>query len=70
MRPQPGDRIKVVGAMDDPDPIPVGTTGTVMSVSGVGTQFEQAIVNWDRSPDGRKRTLMLVPEDYEAIGEA
>lgn len=63
-----GDRIQVVGIMrNDPDPIPVGTTGTVTYLANEGTVLEQVHVDWDVSPDGRKRTLMLVPADYSIV---
>lgn len=65
MNPMEGDRIVVVSLIDDPDPIPVGTTGTVTDVEGVGTPYEQVWVKWDG--DQRVRTLMLIPEDYRHV---
>lgn len=67
MIPRKGDRIVVIGLMQDPVPIEIGTTGTVTDRTNVGTQFEQVYVDWDRSPSGEKRTLMLTPRDYRII---
>lgn len=54
---KPGDRIRLL-EMDDPDPIPVGATGTVVAVYQHGDWF-QVDVDWDNG-----RTLMLtVPPD-------
>lgn len=61
--PKAGDRIKITGVMDDPDPLPVGSTGTVTSVvafthgSVLGADA-QICVDWDNG-----RTLMLVDTD-------
>jgi len=65
--PQPGDRIRLLAMTDDPDPIPLGTTGTVISVRQLGS-WSQVDVKWDNG-----RTLMLVvpPDQFEVIsGEA
>lgn len=49
-----GDRVRLTGPMkDDPDPIPVGSEGTVGRV----TLF-QIDVDWDNG-----RQLFLLPED-------
>ena len=49
----------MVGAMPgDPDPVAVGTEGTVTRVSGRGRTVEQIDVAWDNG-----RRLMLLPED-------
>lgn len=66
-RPQPGDRIIVIGTMNDPAPIQIGTTGTVDRVMNEGGALEQVWVDWDRSPNGEHRSLMLVPADYRII---
>ena len=66
--PQPGDRIRLLSMHDDPDPIQVGETGTVVRVTrhggGKGEWF-QVDVSWDNG-----RTLMLVspPDVFEIIG--
>lgn len=57
---KPGDRVRVTDLMpDDPDPIPVGTEGTVRHVWG----SDQIDVEWDNG-----RTLMLLGTDpFEVI---
>lgn len=54
--PQVGDRVRVTGVMaNDPDPIPVGTEGTVTGVSEFAGQI---FVAWDNG-----RRLILLAED-------
>jgi hypothetical protein len=64
--PQPGDRIRLVAMPDDPDPIPIGTTGTATAARQHGT-WAQVDVTWDNG-----RTLMLVvpPDHFEVIPNA
>lgn len=57
-----GDRIEVTGYINDLLAPNIGDKGTVTHVDGVGTDFEQLLVNWDNG-----RSLMLVPEDYESV---
>jgi hypothetical protein len=52
--PQPGDRIRLPSMLDDPDPIPPGTTGTVAAVRQQRT-WAQVDVEWDKQ-DGRQST--------------
>jgi hypothetical protein len=61
--PQPGDRIRLVAMLDDPDPIAPGTTETVTTVRQHGT-WSQVDVKWDNG-----RTLMLVvpPDQFEVV---
>ena len=61
----PGDRIRLLAMPDDPDPIPAGSTGTVLSAT-TGT-FAQIDVEWDNG-----RTLALIPgvDQYEIIALA
>ena len=61
----PGDRIRLLSMPDDPDPIPAGSTGTVISTT-TGT-FAQLDVDWDNG-----RTLALIPgvDQYEIIALA
>ena len=59
VRPSVGDRVRVVGQMDDPDPLPIGLEGTVTYVTPAGWLHQQYQVNWD----GSRRTLMLLPHD-------
>ncbi len=59
--PQPvGTRVRVTGTMpNDPDPMPIGSTGTVTGGNG-----GQIWVRWDDS----QRSLILLPDDpYEVI---
>jgi len=59
-----GKRIRLL-EMFDPDPIPVGTMGTVTYVNTVRSMgFTQISVAWDN-----KRTLMLSvpPDKYEVV---
>ena len=51
--PRTGDRIRLVAMGDDPDPVPIGTTGTVVAVYQHG-DWLQIDVAWDNG-----RTLML-----------
>ena len=62
----PGDRIRLLSMPDDPDPIPPGSTGTVVSAT-TGT-FAQIEVEWDNS----NRSLALIPgvDQYEIISLA
>jgi hypothetical protein len=56
--PVPGDRIRLVAMPSDPDPIPVGSPGTVVAVFEHDS-WTQIDVDWDNG-----RTLMLtMPED-------
>lgn len=58
---KPGDRIRLL-EMDDPDPVPTGSTGTINSVRNMG-EWLQIDVQWDSG-----RTLMLsVPPDRVEI---
>ena len=48
----PGTRVRLLAMPDDPQPIPPGTTGTVMGVDDAG----QLLMKWDNG-----RTLAIVP---------
>ncbi|MDA9859531.1 DUF4314 domain-containing protein [Rubripirellula sp.] len=58
-----GDRVRLVLMTDDPDPIPVGTTGTV---AGVYPQngWTQVDVDWD---SGRSLMLSIPPDVVERV---
>ena len=58
-----GDRIRLLSMPDDPDPIPVGSTGTIVSVTE--GPLGQVQVKWDDS----NRTLCLIPgvDRFEVI---
>ena len=64
---QTGDRIRMIGMPDDPDPIPPDTMGTVRSVKkhGAGRDaWMQVDVNWD---NGRKLMLSMPPDCIEIL---
>lgn len=59
--PKPGDRVRMTGVMqNDPDPMPVGATGTVTEAN---PDVRQIYVDWDADEDGRKRSLILLMDD-------
>jgi hypothetical protein len=64
--PEPGDRVRLVAMQDDPDPIQVGQTGTVVRVHRVDDDpvWHQIDIAWDNG-----RTLMLVspPDLFEIV---
>ena len=57
-----GDRIRLISMPQDPDPIPVGSLGTVVAVHD-HRDWIQVEVDWD---NGRKLMLSL-PEDRVTI---
>lgn len=59
---QKGDRIRLLSMPDDPDPIPVGSTGTIESVTT--GPLGQVRVTWDSG-----RSLNLIPgvDRFEVI---
>ncbi len=59
-----GDRIRLVSMPQDPDPIPVGSLGTVVDVHE-HLDWTQVDVDWD---NGRSLMLMM-PDDCVAIVE-
>ena len=65
--PRPGDRIRLLAMRDDPNPIQVGQTGTVVGIKRHGSgkdEWFQIDVSWDNG-----RTLMLVspPDEFEIV---
>ncbi|MGB7346266.1 MAG: DUF4314 domain-containing protein [Pirellulaceae bacterium] len=58
-----GDRIRLLSMTDDPDPIPIGATGTV---TGLYAQsgWIQIDVEWD---NGRSLMLSIPPDLVERI---
>ncbi|WP_442511627.1 DUF4314 domain-containing protein [Novipirellula sp. SH528] len=59
-----GDRVRLVSMTDDPDPIPAGTTGTVVGVYP-HSEWTQVDVDWD---NGRALMLSIPPDVVERIG--
>ena len=65
--PQPGVRIRLIAMLDDPDPVPPGTTGTVTTVHPHGCgrgQWLQVEVDWD---NGRTLMLSVPPDEFEVV---
>jgi len=62
--PKVGDRVRITGPMNDPDPVPVGVEGTVNWVGHWKTPLTRQIgVKWDNG-----RTLGLIEGDpFEVI---
>ena len=59
--PQPDDRVRITGIMrDDPDPLPVGTTGTVIVANAFTGQI---LVDWDCG----RRLILLTEDPFEVI---
>ena len=56
----PGTRICLLVMPDDPNPVPVGTCGTVLAVDGAG----QLLMRW-----GNGRSLSLIPgvDNFEVL---
>ena len=56
--PRPGDRIRLLSMLEDPNPIPVGQVGTVVGVArhGGNDAWDQIDVEWD---NGRALMLLL-----------
>ncbi len=59
MRPRIGDRVRITGLMNDPDPLPIGLEGTVVDVTPSAWTIQQYDVKWD----GGRRNLLLLPGD-------
>ena len=61
--PKVGDRVRVTGAMNDPDPVAVGEVGTVDWVGSWSSPLTRQVgVKWDNG-----RTLGLIDGDPFAI---
>ena len=56
----PGTRVRLLNMPDDPQPIPPGTTGTVVAVDDAG----QLVMNWD---NGRALSLLSGTDSFEVI---
>ncbi|TWU39345.1 DUF4314 domain-containing protein [Novipirellula artificiosorum] len=58
-----GDRVRLLSMADDPDPIPAGSTGTVVGVYPHG-DWTQVDVDWDC---GRSLMLSMPPDQVEIV---
>ena len=58
-----GDRIRLIQMVDDPDPIPAGTIGTVTEIH-IHSDWTQIEVSWE---NGRKLMLVSPPDKFEII---
>ena len=56
----PGTRVRLVSMPDDPDPVPEGTTGTVLAVDGAG----QLLMQWD---NGCSLSLLPGVDSFEVL---
>lgn len=62
---KPGDRIELVSMLNDPDPIPTGTTGTVVRVGrSIEPGHYQIGVDWDID---RSLHLEVPPDRFRVI---
>jgi hypothetical protein len=60
-----GDRIELVKMPNDPDPIPVGTQGTVTKIQdGLYPGATEIYVKWDIA---RSLHLIVPPDEYRVI---
>lgn len=65
---RPGDRIRLLAMGNDPDPLPVGSTGTVRRVREVTDRrgaWQQVSVAWD---SGRSLMLAVPPDAVQRTG--
>ena len=63
-----GDRVRLLAMPDDPDPIPAGTEGTVIStqdLSFIKKGETQVLVKWD---NGRSLSCICPPDQLAVIG--
>ncbi len=62
-----GTRIELVDMIDDPNPVPHGTRGTVMFANRVESMgFTQYDVDWD---NGRSLMLCVPPDSYKVVND-
>ena len=64
MKPQIGDRVRITGELNDPDPLPIGTEGTVSWLGQwISDLTKQVGVLWDNG----SRLIMLPHDPYIVI---
>lgn len=61
-----GDRVELVSMTDDPNPIPMGTKGTIDFINPVNMKpaFTQVGVKWD---NGRTLMVCIPPDQIRVI---
>lgn len=64
--PSESDRVRVVGELDDPAPLPVGSEGTVLHVFEHEGWF-QVSVDWDETSGVPRKLMLLDIDPYEII---
>ncbi len=60
-----GDHIRLISMPMDPDPIPVGSLGTVLRIHAHG-DWSQVEVAWD---NGRTLMLTVPPDQIEIVSD-
>ena len=65
---KPGDRIKLISMASDPDPIPEGSTGTVLAV--IEGLMAQVQVRWNAPHSHRSLALIPGVDLFESIGHS
>lgn len=58
LAPMIGDRIRLISMPEDPDPIPVGSLGTVRAIHP-HHDWTQVEVDWDNG----RRLMLTLPDD-------
>jgi hypothetical protein len=66
---KPGDRIRLVEMLNDPDPLPVGATGTIQDIVRLDADAEQWWIKWDAPNERRSLSLVVPPDRVEQIVE-
>jgi hypothetical protein len=63
-----GDRIELMAMPEDPDPLPIGATGTVMSAEYHDAfKSTQVHVRWDAPHERRSLTLIIPPDRVRVL---
>lgn len=58
--PKTGDRVRMIGLMDDSTPLPIGSEGTVRIARSDAGQID---VEWDNG----SRLILLIEDPFEII---
>lgn len=64
---KPGDRIMLRAMPDEPDPLPLGATGTVQRVRSISGEYDQVDVAWDAPHEHRTLSLVIPPDRVQVI---